>query len=252
MRCFRKICVLIVIMCLLLPQLAIAHDDIVEPLTVGRKVKIYYGNNESIKGYLRAWELHNVIVETGIGVINIDPNKITKAAYVLDDSDESSTMPAIIEGKSSAPNEKKGLEASLPVNTKLVNGNNDEEKQLWQERLDNAKSTRTLLIVLGIAACAAGAGELAAGTNEIANAKMVVTVNSSQGHYSGYVTNQSDIDDGNTKVLLGSIIILGGVLLIVIGAGKNRDIKAMEYRGKQKGFIVRYNKYPELAYSYSF
>lgn len=143
-------------------------------------------------------------------------------------SDSGSSAPAVEMGSSPETN-------PLPGKSYL------ESQAAWQERLSEVKGQRNILYVLGIGGTVAGVALIAGGVSDNNDAKN--TPGCSQSGTTVYCKDaettkqaQDKIDEGDQKMLTGSVAALAGAGLIVWGALRGGKARRIEAEGKNKGY----------------
>ena len=209
----------------------------VEPLSnanapaVGQSVKLYLMDGNFVTGSVQVWQSDRIVIKTEQGDLSLDPKKVTKALQLVAGSPGTAG------------------ESNILIPTTTFNKKVDEEREQWKRQLGKRQVGRVVLYASGIAALIGGLAVTVDGVGQRNNAQFKQKGN--------ILTNEDDVNAGNQKVLNGSLVSLGGALLIVGGIMVGNSIGDLKDEGQRKGFSLSMGTRNDprgiaLAYSYRF
>ncbi len=220
-------------------NLLLAQDTWIKPLAVGKAVKVTTDEGMIIKGILKEWTNQSVLIESSVGIIEISPPRIKNAKYLLvynaerrpKKSDDEAT-PSF--GSQNIGDEQNDAEGATGVDSNIKTG-----REAWKTRLDKARGLLAVEYIFGIAAAAGGLILYIDGENQRQNPEWTIKGN--------YLTNEDDVNEGNTKVVGGLALAALGTTLIVLGVSQGNHVKDLEFEGEHRGFVIR----PEINGNYN-
>ncbi len=247
----RKLKIINIIVCalLLIPltqyQVA-AETKWVKPLKIGRAVKLYLYDDQTIKGLLMDWNMDKVTLKTANGEVAVNTAGIKEAKYLLGYNESKVTHPKVDvpdqtgEGQFGNTVSNKPMPESNKVSFK-------EDKADWERRISTARTARILAYLAGIGGFAGGMYLYIDGENQRQNPEWVVK--------GIYLTNEDDVNAGNQKVMIGLIVASLGSTLVVLGIVQGNHINDLVYEGRHRGFVVSTdvkNDYCGMRFSYNY
>jgi hypothetical protein len=107
-----------------------------------------------------------------------------------------------------------------------------ETKADYESRISSTKAGAGIFYVAGTAGVIGGVVMIASGVNQRNNAKFKQKGN--------IITNEDDVNDGNSKVAQGSLIELGGALFIVGGILMSQHVRHLREDAENKGYTLSF------------
>jgi hypothetical protein len=179
----------------------------------GRTLKLYMTDGSTASGEAQVWEGDRIILKTDAGEQTLAPKNLTRAVYLVGD-------------ESAAPGERKVFTPSDPSVGKV----DENEQRRWKQRLEARQGGCIVLYATGIATLIGGLAVTFNGIDQRDNAKFKQKGN--------VLTNEDDVNEGNQKVVTGSLIELGGALLVVGGIMMGHSVGDLKDEGQRKGFSL--------------
>lgn len=237
MNSLKRILLIYLVLILSLPAGAFAEqiDAWVEPLAVGRNVKIALKDGNRVVGKLKSWDARQIVVEDSKqGEITFETERAVKATYILGEitTGGETTFRGVKSEGTSAPTATRFSNPAIPVESGSTAAqlNLENNKQDWQRRMNGARALQVFEIIAGLGGTIGGGYMWVDGDNQRRNAKIVL-----KGYY---ITNEDDVNAGNEKVLYGSVILALGITVLVLGISQGNNVHNLEYEGQQRGFSV--------------